>query len=386
MTRPQKLLQLVELIYDAATAPQLWPRFLEHVSETLGGGVANITFQHPGYGTQPVGVSHGLDAAAARAYSDHYCSVDPFYECVGRLPEGVADLGEPYVPGNELVKTEIYNDWYLPNGLVAGSIAGTVMRKGGVPSVFSIYRTREAREYGKDELELVQALMPHLSRALHVHHRLGEHASTTAALLSALDQLAFGVILVSRRGRAVALNRVAREIARSKDGIVISEGEVRGNRPAETQQLLRLVQEAARTGEGNAMQAGGVVSVRRAPPRRPLELMVCPIRARGFEEVLGGVTAAIFVTDPESVRSASPEMLRELYGLTPSEAAVASLLSEGRRLGEVAEDLGISVNTAKVRLQEVFAKTGTHRQAELARLLVIHPARVQAGSPESDTD
>jgi DNA-binding CsgD family transcriptional regulator/PAS domain-containing protein len=386
VTRTQNLLQLIELIYDAATAPQLWPRFLEQVSATLGGGATLITLQHPGCGARAVGMTHGLDEAAGKAYSEHFCHIDPFHAAVSRMPERVAELGDAYVPRDELLKTEIFNDWYRPNGLIPGSVAGVVGRRGGVPSVFGAYRVRGAREYSQEQLELVQALMPHLSRALQIHHRLGEHASTSAALLSALDQLAFGVILVNRQGRAVALNRAARELTRRADGVLISDGELRGGRPAETRLLQRLIHEASHTGAGEATQAGGVLSLRRAPPRRPLELMVCPIRARGFEEVLGGVTAAVFLTDPESVRPVSPEFLRELYGLTPSEAAVASLLSGGRRLAEVADELGITVNTAKVRLQEVFAKTGTHRQAELARLLVIHSARVGTGAAESTPD
>jgi DNA-binding CsgD family transcriptional regulator len=61
--------------------------------------------------------------------------------------------------------------------------------------------------------------------------------------------------------------------------------------------------------------------------------------------------------------------LRRLHGLTAAEAAVAVLLARGEGLPAVGAALGIGHSTARTHLSRVFAKTGTSRQAELARLV-----------------
>jgi DNA-binding CsgD family transcriptional regulator len=378
MVQPESVYQLIELIYEAATEPSRWAGFLEALSVTTGGGATILTLEHPGRTALPVAVTHGLDDGAVRSYADYYVGVDPFQQRIASESEGVLDFGDPFVPRRELERSEIFNDWHRPNGLGTDSFGGVVMRRGAVPSVIGGYQRRGSRAYGKDDLELVRLLVPHLKRALEIHYRLGEATRTAGVLLEALDGLAFGVILVGRDGRLVAVNRVARALAARKGGILLVGDDLRGNRPSETAAIRRLVGEVIGTTKGQGTGSGGTVTIRRPPPERPLELLVSPLRVPDSDAV-PGAAAAIFLNDPDDLGPASEERLRDLYGLTPREAAVASRLSEGRTLAEVAEVLGISVNTVKVRLQAVFAKTGTHRQAELTRLLASHFAQVHTG-------
>lgn len=59
--------------------------------------------------------------------------------------------------------------------------------------------------------------------------------------------------------------------------------------------------------------------------------------------------------------------LRHLFGLTAAEAALAlGMRAHGKTAAAV---LGIADSTARVRLQTVFEKTGTHRQADLLLML-----------------
>ena len=56
--------------------------------------------------------------------------------------------------------------------------------------------------------------------------------------------------------------------------------------------------------------------------------------------------------------------------LTPAELRVAPGISRGESLAEIARTHGISVKTVRTQLKAVFAKTGTHRQAELAAMML----------------
>lgn len=66
---------------------------------------------------------------------------------------------------------------------------------------------------------------------------------------------------------------------------------------------------------------------------------------------------------------AAPRLLRDLFGLTASEALVAIEVGRGTGVNATARTLSIATGTAHTHLARVFAKTGTSRQAELAHLL-----------------
>lgn len=64
------------------------------------------------------------------------------------------------------------------------------------------------------------------------------------------------------------------------------------------------------------------------------------------------------------------QALAREFGLTPTEARVTLGLATGARsLEQVASDLRIARSTAAFHLRNIFAKTGTNRQAELIALV-----------------
>jgi DNA-binding CsgD family transcriptional regulator len=79
----------------------------------------------------------------------------------------------------------------------------------------------------------------------------------------------------------------------------------------------------------------------------------------------------------------STSMLRQLHGLTYAEAEIMGRLTVGARLAEIAEQLGISVETVRTHLKAIFTKTGTSRQAELVRHAVLSGVMLQATQTEA---
>ncbi len=59
-----------------------------------------------------------------------------------------------------------------------------------------------------------------------------------------------------------------------------------------------------------------------------------------------------------------------LYSLTHSEAELVRLLSQGNSLEEAAEVRGVSINTIRSHLRNIFLKTDTRRQGDLVRLVL----------------
>ena len=59
-----------------------------------------------------------------------------------------------------------------------------------------------------------------------------------------------------------------------------------------------------------------------------------------------------------------------LYNLTPAEARTARALAGGAKLAAAAEDLGLSVNTLRTQLQQIYAKSACANRAQFARLML----------------
>lgn len=63
-------------------------------------------------------------------------------------------------------------------------------------------------------------------------------------------------------------------------------------------------------------------------------------------------------------------MRTQSYGLTPTEVRITQALTQGRKLTQIASDLGVSRSTVAFHMRNIFQKTETGRQAELVALLL----------------
>ncbi|MGH0032040.1 MAG: helix-turn-helix transcriptional regulator [Myxococcota bacterium] len=79
---------------------------------------------------------------------------------------------------------------------------------------------------------------------------------------------------------------------------------------------------------------------------------------------------AVVFGSPDAISRASIQALGEVYGLTAAESGVVRGLVEGHSIEEVAARRKVKTETARGQLKQVFAKTGTTRQAELIRLVL----------------
>ena len=83
----------------------------------------------------------------------------------------------------------------------------------------------------------------------------------------------------------------------------------------------------------------------------------------------GVPVAMLTVVDPQAASRPSRRWLRQLYGLTEAEIALAESLLAGEDVSGYAERKAISVHTVRTQLKSVLAKTETRRQGELIALM-----------------
>ena len=78
----------------------------------------------------------------------------------------------------------------------------------------------------------------------------------------------------------------------------------------------------------------------------------------------------IYLNDLEVHQQAPEQFIARLFGLTPSEALLATLLADGLTLAEVASKLKLTEGSVRTTSKRVYAKTGVNRQAGLVRLIL----------------
>jgi DNA-binding CsgD family transcriptional regulator len=183
-----------------------------------------------------------------------------------------------------------------------------------------------------------------------------------------LDRLSQGIAIFDFSSRKIVfLNRVADDMLRAADGLSLSAAGITADRHEESAEFLRLIEGAARARDGLG-RAGGVMKVTRSSGRTPYSVMVAPLPTCTGEATQQAI--GIFIHDPESQIRAPEAELRALYGLSAAEARLATLLIRGKGMREAADTLFISIHTARTHMKRIFAKTDTHRQSDLVRLIL----------------
>jgi DNA-binding CsgD family transcriptional regulator len=181
-------------------------------------------------------------------------------------------------------------------------------------------------------------------------------------MATTLDTLNLGVILTNEDSQVVHANSAAKEMMGDNGHLRMSGGRLRAEGKAAAE-INAAVRQAARN---EADIGNGGVSVRlTADGEPPIIAHVLPLAARDSRSRLH--PAAVFVTSSvDEARYA--QTVAATYGLTPAESKVLAQILGGKNPVEAALALGVTRNTARSHLKNIFQKTGVSRQFELVRL------------------
>ena len=112
------------------------------------------------------------------------------------------------------------------------------------------------------------------------------------------------------------------------------------------------------------------LAISRPSGKRAFPVLVTPLLEGEPGDVTEGAVVSVLLGDSDARQAIAPEVLQTFYDLTPAEAELVGLLAEGVSLEEAAKRRGVTINTVRSQLKNVFAKTDTNRQGELIRLVL----------------
>ena len=211
---------------------------------------------------------------------------------------------------------------------------------------------------------MIARVLPHLRQYVRVRSALEEAEAFGASVIELLDHPQVGVIQLDRRGQIMAANDSARDVLRDKNGLSDDEGVLCAAWPEHHATLQALLARALpRPGEQGA---GGSMTVRRSS-LPSLGLHVKPLGYRELDDRSGRVGALVLIVDPTKRVRIRPALVEAALGLTPTEAAIATQLAEGRTLRQIAAATGRGYTTVRTHLRHIFIKLECSRQFDVVQ-------------------
>ena len=236
----------------------------------------------------------------------------------------------------------------------------------------------DGREFLTRDEEFLRELTPHLQQAVDLFEKINTLREDTALMKDFAEHMNTGIILVDRRGTVRWRNRYADLIIERSRHLAVVGGMLRCSNAADHRRISRFL--------GGVRSPGQQLLTTVGPSYcNPIQVLAIPVNVgAALAETVRqhGTTIALLLSDPGGKTALSPSDIRELFGLTPAEGALAAALGEGLTLQNYAERHGVSVGTVRNQLKSIFAKTGATRQPELVRLLCASvSARTMAEHP-----
>ncbi len=366
--------ELVDLVYEAAIVPDLWPRACDAISGMIDGySTALITFA-PG-------------ESMRWTSSPHVTESMEIYERSGlagraRRPQIALTIAPgafmrdiDFLSPEEIASCPIYNELLKPLGL-AWEMGAVFREPSGSMFVFSQLRRSEDGPFDPRAVDRMNALKPDLARAAFMTARLSQRHAQTVANALALVGLPGAVL--GDRGNVLACNEMFDALSpqieiKAFDRVHIA-----------SRQASQLFSEALKRTLGNRGAPVQSIPIPSADGTEegvipPLILHVVPVRRRA-RDVLARCAAILVVTPVGEGSPPDLGLLSGLFDLTPVETRVAAALSAGKSIDAVAIDLRVGRETVRSHLRAIFRKTGTNRQPQLVSLL----SRIGQAAPSGD--
>lgn len=249
-------------------------------------------------------------------------------------------------------RVALYNEYFRPLR-IEYQMALTLPAP--LPLVVGMALGRSGRDFSQGEMRLLNMLRPHLVQAYRSAESVTRMREELAVLRHTLDELSYGVVVLSREGRPRLTNAQAVRMLTTYCG----GSSLRGARlPEELERWVR-------------QQAGVTPSL--GSPRSPL------VMERGGRHLLvrlvGGADERLMLLE-EQTTALDPRSLLSL-GLTRREADVMTWIVQGKTNAEIAAILGMRPYTVIKHLQHIFDKLGV-RTRTAAAAYVLKAVRLSA--------
>jgi DNA-binding CsgD family transcriptional regulator len=258
----------------------------------------------------------------------------------------------------EMRRLPYYNDCIFRSGL--HGFAGLGFYAQSKLWVVALQRTAGEGPFERSDLQALAGLADHLTATATLSAIVGR--STLSAATDVLGLIHQGAVVLDRMGYVIRTNQPAEDLF--DDDIRIRDRRLYIRDKLAASMLGAVIEQMAVCNDLPPLEP---ITIRRRA-KKPVIVRFQPVPDAARSPFLGARALLIFSSLARRPPLSS-NLLADLFGLSPAEARLASIIAGGIDLRTAAEGLGVKRDTARNQLKAIFAKTGAHRQSELVDLL-----------------
>lgn len=347
-------IEIVERIYSASLVPELWPNVIDRMANRMqarGGSLFVLSDGHLSWDAPP-----STKSIMERYIAEGWDKKNPRLNgLLKRAHPGF--IQDSDVAEGDFSELPIVRDFLRPNG-IAFTAATVVNGARDDLAVFSVDRDMPAGAFLPDEITWLDSLRPHLGRSIALTSRLRMQQAQTA--MATLQMIGVPAAIISGNRTVTVTNALFDTLAGS---VFMASAfgrlklrDARADRVLQSILSARMDMPTIRSIPVTSM--GTVIGVLHAIPA-----------CRQANDILGAGGTLLVLAQPKETASVDREWLRWLYDLSPAEANVASKLTRGLTIEDIACEVGNSQATIRTQVKAVLSKSGFKRQADFVRVV-----------------
>ncbi len=354
--------ELVGRIYESALDPALWDDTLTRITAALSPLEWDVAFliweQTSPPAARFVGAT-GLAPGIPEIYSAVFAANNPWSRRIASLRSGTLADTDEMMSREEFAASPLYRDFLVRWGLDR-ALAVLLDRRGGERLALVLPGPAD-RDLAILKRGL-RVLAPHIQRAVRISNRIAVAELRADAAVAAADRAVSAILCLRPDLSIVTANR---HVARYESNGVVSlaGGRLAFIDPASQLQLLALARSTPPAGAAFATADAQGRPVAAVGARVPVQT------ARALGGAVEGAGLIISLGGGAEPRAIEISRVASWFGLTPSEARLATALAAGSSLRDYCAARNVSVGAGRFLLKGVFRKTDVISQAQLVALV-----------------
>src|SRR5690606_26451301 len=226
---------IIDLAYSAAVEPDGWPRAVSSMASRYRAISAGLYVGDLAAGRVELFSLHGIEPCYVKRYVDQYLCDNPWsidaMQAVGRVRTDTS-LDEHHRRPGYYRSTALFNEWMKPQDFIYTLGVNLCVDEHRQTKLF-LYRPERAGPYTARDIAHFRRLTRHLITAVKVAGRFAAARREAGELRHVLDQLRFGIVLLSADGRVLEANAFAARLFAHRDGLTVAHGRLTAcRRPA----------------------------------------------------------------------------------------------------------------------------------------------------------
>ncbi len=364
-------LDFIPIIYDTMVNPENWVNVLDQLAYHCGSAGSSLMFGdnvYPEISDRIVSTELGITYFETNLedYNTKFGKDEAdALEVVSQYPvqTWVSDETAFKKPADEIPCTLFGREMFGLDRRMAVRLNDTPIWFDGISLNYKLGRANMSDE----ENRVSQLFLPHLAKALEINRPFSLLHKRFQSILSVLDYMKVGVVIMTSTGEVLILNKEADNVFSANNGIALSSNKKIILRSQEHLGMLSSRVLAASNPDNPTDYEGTIVVPKRGGG---LSWLMDVLPLSNLQGDIDGKFkgAALFITDPDREDVISTKGMDALFKLTSAESEVCALLTQGLKINEVADARNVSQGTVRTQVKSLFAKTNSNSQVDLVRL------------------